>query len=192
MSSAYPDPGTPSTSRKRSRDDETEEGEVEEIWAVIGGHTEIRRNRCNFRQLPDISEDSALKFDFPTVLRIVKDYWKLPPYLPKDLPEDYPPPAPLLDSPQDATTTEALQTAFTHNSVTYAAPGKKGNLILEFFGDLVMYDLVARVLREDSRDPTRRGVYDQLDQCGLDVSAWYILGTPTNPPLRFTTYLSSS
>jgi dsRNA-specific ribonuclease len=138
---------------------------------AIGGRTIQKRNRCNLDQLSDIARPDARSYDFPTVLKIVEGHWSMPPFIPTDLPAGYPPPPPLLDTSQKKKEIRnALRLAFTHNTVAYALPGRKSNLVLELFGDKVMPGVLQRILLEKIDEESENEVSHHLDQCGYDVS----------------------
>jgi dsRNA-specific ribonuclease len=148
--------------------------EVDGVWQLLVGHTEVGRNRCNFNRM-SIESEHATNFRPEVVLDVIQGYWKLPAIVPTEFPHDYPPAAPLLDRPQPQTTVNALRSAFTHNTVTYASAKTESNLILETFGDRVMGFLLSRLFLDDLKKNGESSAYSCLDHGGFDVCYPFIV-----------------
>lgn len=140
---------------------------------IIKQQTAVRRNRCH---LDTVAQTRGLDIDKATIFgpdlakEIVKDHWATPSFFPGAFPINYPPEAPLLDTPLPESVAHDLQRAFTQNNVTYAAKDVEGNLVLELLGDKYMSFLLAQNVQEDLRRNEQNSIYHDLDLGGLDVS----------------------
>jgi hypothetical protein len=135
--------------------------------------TSNKRNRCRLDEIGHTrgyDVQTTPKYDGDTALDIVKGYWILPNEMPESFPSDYPPKPPLLDGPLEATAAADLRRAFTLNSVTYAIPGEKGNLVMEMIGDKYMGFMAASMVQLDIDREGEDSVFGSLDLGGLDVS----------------------
>lgn len=104
------------------------------------------------------------------ILYIVEGHWNPPNWIPSSFPDDYPPPAPLLDQRLDEEAAAALEAAFTHNSVTYAVGDVPTGVVYEAFGDRYMIFLFTRMFHEDLEKNGAKSVFYGLDGGGYDVS----------------------
>lgn len=100
-----------------------------------------------------------------------------PSNIPTWFPEDYPPPAPLLDTVEHLTEEQAkyLQSAFRHRSITKFQPeNKDNNIIMEFCGDRYIIAALCSSITSGWWEKEKGWRYQDLGAEGMQVSDFVI------------------